>query len=276
MNVNSRSLSIGDLSIAVHETRATGPTIVHVHGNSISSHAFEHQFAGELGRTHRLVAVDLPGHGASSFARDPATTYTLPGYARVLVEVARQLDLSRAIFFGWSLGGHVVLEASGALPHAAGFAIMGTPPLGFPPAMDRAFVQQPTLGVAFREDSTEGEIREFQQTLFKPGAAVPNVFAEDFRRTDKRARSALAASVRPGGYRDEIEIVARLATPLAILHGEHDRIANGAYIEGLAVPRLWRGRVHVIRGVGHAAQWEAPAAFDQLVAAFARDCTRAA
>lgn len=262
--------------MAVHETQGTGVPIVLVHGNSTSSRAFEHQLAGELGRAHRLVAVDLPGHGMSSPAREPANTYTLPGYARVLVEVSRQLDLSRAIFFGWSLGGHVVLEASGALPLAAGFAIMGAPPLGFPPAMDRAFVQLPTLGVAFREDASEGEIREFQQTFFMPGAALPKAFSEDFGWTDKRARSALAASIGPNGYQDEIEIVARLTTPLAILHGEHDRIANGAYLQGLVVPRLWGGTIHLIRGVGHAAQWEAPAAFDELLATFARDCTRGA
>jgi pimeloyl-ACP methyl ester carboxylesterase len=272
--ISSKSLTVDGLSIAVHETRAAGPAIVLVHGNSCSSRAFERQLAGELGRTHRLVAIDLPGHGASSRATDPARTYTLPGYAHVLVEVARQLDLPGAVFFGWSLGGHVVLEASGALPRAAGFALMGTPPIGIPPAMDRAFFPLPALGVGHREDSTEEEVRDFQQAFFKPGTAVPRVFAEDFRRTDARARSALAASVGPGGYLDEVDIAAHLEVPLAILHGEHERIANGAYIQGLAIPRLWRGSVQVIRDAGHAAQWEAAAAFDELLSAFARDCPR--
>ena len=272
MNVSLRNLTVDDLTIAVHETRAAGPAIVLVHGNSCSSRAFERQLAGELGRTHRLVAIDLPGHGASSRATDPARTYTLPGYAHVLVEVARQLELSGAVFFGWSLGGHVVLEASGALPRAAGLAIMGTPPIGIPPAMDRAFFPLPAFGTAVREDPAEGEIQEFLEAFFRPGTPVPSVFAEDFRRTDGRARSVLAASIGPGGYRDEVAIVARLEAPLAILHGEQERIANGAYLQELSVPRLWRGSVQILRDAGHAAQWEAPAAFDALLSAFARDC----
>lgn len=274
--MNTRTLQIGALSVAVHETRGSGPTIVLIHGNSTSSRAFERQLEGPLGRTHRLVAIDLPGHGDSSFATDPARTYTLPGFARVLVEVVRRLDLPRTIFFGWSLGAHVMLEASGELPRAAGFAMMGAPPLGFPPAMDRAFHPLPALGVAFREDPSEDELRQYQESMFRPGTPVPELFVEDFRRTDPRMRSGLAASVAPGGYRDEVEIVGHLAAPLAILHGAHERIVNRAYFAELAIPSLWRGAVHLVPDGGHAAQWEAPAAFDALLAAFARDCATAA
>lgn len=278
MDVSTRSLDVDGLSIAVRESGGGGPAIVLVHGNSCSSRAFERQLAGELGRTHRLVAIDLPGHGESSRATDPATTYTLPGYAHVLVEVARRLDLGGAVFFGWSLGGNVVIEASGSLPHAAGFALLGATPLGFPPAIDRAFLPLPpsVLGAAFREDSAEDEIQALLRTFFRPGTPVPSLFAEDFRRTDGRARSALAASIRPGGYRDGVEIMARLSTPLAILLGEHEQVASGAYFQGLSIPSLWRGSIQVIRDAGHAAQWESPAAFDALLAALARDCARRA
>jgi pimeloyl-ACP methyl ester carboxylesterase len=276
VSVNTRTLAIGDLSIAVHDSEGSGPAIVLLHGNSTSSRAFERQLGGPLGRSHRLVAVDLPGHGASSSATDPARTYTLPGYARVLVQVVRRLELPRAIFFGWSLGAHVVLEASGELPHAAGFAIMGAPPIGFPPAMDRAFLPLPAAGVAFREAPSEDEVRQYLESLFKPGTPVPDLFVEDFRRTDGRARSALAASIAPGGYRDEVEVVGRLAAPLAILHGARERIVNRAYFAELATPSLWGGAVRVVPDAGHAAHWDAPAEFDALVAAFARDCTRLA
>jgi pimeloyl-ACP methyl ester carboxylesterase len=267
-------LNLGGLSIAVHQSTGSGAPIVLVHGNSLSSRVFERQLEGALGRARRLVAVDLPGHGASSWAGEPAATYTLPGYARVVAEVARRLDLSGALFFGWSLGGHVLLEASDALPQPIGMAIMGTPPLGFPPAMDRAFVQLPTLAVAFSEEASEETLREYLTTLVKPGAQVPQVFADEFRRTDPRTRSALAASIGPNGYRDELEAAANLGIPLAIFHGAHERIVNGAYFEGLSLPTLWRGAVHPIAGAGHAAHWEAPAAFDALLEAFARECAR--
>ena len=275
--MRTERLTLGALSISVTLSPGEGPPIVLCHGNSTSSRCFRRQLEGELGRRFALVAVDLAGHGESSRAADPAHAYTVPGHARVLVEAAQELGVADGVFVGWSLGGHVVLEATHALRDAAGFAIFGAPPLGFPPAMGEAFVQRPSLAVAFREDSTPVEIREYQRSLFGPRMPeIPETFREDFLRTDQRARSALAASIAPGGYADELEIVARLARPLAVFHGEHDGIAHRAYLDQLSIPSLWRRAVQVIPGVGHAAHWEDPAAFDALLAAFASDCARGA
>ena len=92
--------------VAYRQSAGTGPTIVLVHGNSASSKAFARQLDGTLGRTYRVIAYDLPGHGESDDAADPAKTYTMPGYARVLREVVAQLGANDAVFVGWSLGGH--------------------------------------------------------------------------------------------------------------------------------------------------------------------------
>lgn len=271
--MRTATLGIGPLSISVTQTDGRGPAVVLCHGNSTSSRCFQRQLEGELGKKLRLIAIDFAGHGRSSAAADPVQTYSLPGHARVVVEVTRRLELSNAVFVGWSLGGHVVLEASDDLPDAAGFAIVGAPPLGFPPAMGEAFLPCPSLGVVFKGESTDAEIRQFQESCFAPGTPVPDTFEEDFRRTDARARSALGASIAPGGYKDELDIVARLSRPLAIFHGAHDQLVNGLYYERLAIPRLWRGAVQVVPGAGHAPQWEDAPAFDALVEAFARDCT---
>lgn len=266
------ALVVGATSISVTQTDGRGPCIVLCHANSSSSRGFRRQLDGPLGEEFRLVAIDFAGHGRSSRAADPADAYGLRGHARVVVDVARRLELSNAVFVGWSLGGHVVLEASAALPGAAGFAIFGAPPIGFPPAMGEAFLPCPSLGVAFAEDPTDAEIRAFQEAVLAPGAEVPDAFREDFVRADGRARGALGASIASGGYTNEVEIVAGLSRPLAILHGARDQIVNGAYYERLSIPRLWRGAVQVIPGAGHAPHWENAAAFDLLLGAFAREC----
>ena len=77
-------------------------------------------------------------------------------------------------------------------------------------------------------------------------------------RTDGRARSGVAASIVPGGYRDEVVVVRDLEAPLAVLHGAEDQLINGAYFASLAMPTLWRGAVQTIPGAGHAPQWETP------------------
>ena len=83
--------------IACHESSGAGPVVVLVHGNSSSAKAFARQIDGPLGGRHRLIGIDLPGHGASGNALD-ARVYCLPGYAQVLLTVAETLGLGAATF----------------------------------------------------------------------------------------------------------------------------------------------------------------------------------
>jgi pimeloyl-ACP methyl ester carboxylesterase len=258
--------------IAAVSTRGGGHPIVLCHGNSSSSRSFQHQLEGELGRRHRLIALDFPGHGDSPPATDAAREYTLPGLADALVEAIAALRVADAVFVGWSLGGHVILEAADRLKDAAGLMIFGAPPVGRPPAAD-AFLPEPALAVAYDADPRPEAVEAFLSAFFAPSTPVPDLFREDFRRTDPRLRAALADSIGRGDYRDEARVVAELSRPLAILHGSLERIVNRAYIESLAIPSLWRNEIQYVPGAGHAPHWENPAAFDGLLEEFVHACT---
>ncbi|RQH26002.1 alpha/beta hydrolase, partial [Okeania hirsuta] len=127
MELKPQKVEISTQNIAYYESSGKEQTIFLVHGNSSSGRSYLHQLQGELGETYRLIAMDLPGHGLSDVAANPEITYTLPGYADTVVEVAKALDASNAIFVGWSLGGHILLEASDRLTDAQGIVIFGTP-----------------------------------------------------------------------------------------------------------------------------------------------------
>ncbi len=267
------TVHVQGIPIAVRATEGAGHPIVLVHGNSMSSLSYQRQLGGALGRDHRLVAFDLPGHGASGRASEPDAAYTLPGYAETLVAVVETLGLHDAIFVGWSLGGHVVLEAAEALSEAAGFLVFGTPPVAVPPAMEEAFLPSPPFGVAFTAHPEPELLSAFLDGLVRPEATPPALFREDFERTDPQARAAIAASVPAGHLRDEVEVVRRLAQPLAVLHGAEDGYICRAYIEALEMPTLWRGEIQVVEEAGHSLHWERPAAFEALLRAFATHCT---
>lgn len=255
-------------TIACHLSSGSGPTAILVHGNSASARAFARQFDGPLGSKYRLIAIDLPGHGASENAADPAN-YSIPGYARVLTDIVAHLGVADAVFVGWSLGGHVVLEAAPELPKALGLMIFGTPPLAFPPAMEQAFLPHPAMAAGFTNDLTVEQAQAYVTAAFKPGFTdIAPTFLEDVLRTDGRARAQLAASIAPAGYRDEVDLVAHLKIPLAVLHGVEEQLVNGAYFKTLATPTLWRGSVQTVTDAGHTPQWEQPAQFDALLAAF--------
>src|ERR1700722_3992211 len=258
--------------IAVHESEGAGQPIVLVHGNSCSARAFSRQLEGPLGASHRLVAIDLMGHGRSANASDPAA-YLLSGHARSLVALLSARGMEDSILVGWSLGGHILLEAAPDLAGARGLMIFGTPPIGFPPAMDKAFQPKPALNVGFPPEITPEMSKAYVAAFFAPGFAdVPPFFVEDVVRTDGIARAQVGASIDPTLTRDEVEVAAALKAPLAVFHGAREQLVNGAYFDSLKLPTLWRGATQVIAEAGHAPHWEHPEEFDALLRAFAADC----
>ena len=259
------------LDIAWRGNEGKGSPVLLIHGNSASSGSFDKQLADPALAHLRLVALDLPGHGVSARRADPMSGYTLPAYARVIADLVNALDLHSAVIVGWSLGGHIALEAEASLPQAKGFMIHGTPPIAFPPAMDQAFLPHPAMAFTFKPDLDEEEALAYASAGFRPGIMPPASTLADIARCDGRSRAALAASIAPDGYRDEVQVVAAMTRPLAVLHGAEEQLINGSYFASLTMPTLWRGAVQVIPGAGHSPHWEQPAAFNALLAAFVQD-----
>jgi pimeloyl-ACP methyl ester carboxylesterase len=258
-------------AIAVHESAGQGPPVVLLHGNSSSSRAFSRQLDGPLGQRFRLIAVDLPGHGASDDAKDP-NAYSLPGHGRAVRAVIDALGIDEAHFVGWSLGGHIALEMAPDLREPRGFVIFGAPPFASREAMSEAFLPNPAMKFTFQENLDSVEASAYVAAFFRPAFAdIPPFFLDDVLRTDGGARSNLGASIRSGTARNEGAIVRDLKVPLAVLHGEEEQLVNGGYFASLAMPTLWRGAVQIIPGAGHTPQWETPEAFDALIEAFVEE-----
>jgi pimeloyl-ACP methyl ester carboxylesterase len=271
--MQTKTLVIDDQPIAYRESTGAGPAVLLIHGNSSSSRTFERQLESEFGHTHRVVAIDLPGFGDSQPVSDPDAVMGLQGWAHIVRKVVPVLRLEDAVLVGWSLGGHVALEAVGDLPGCKGVVIYGTPPLAFPPDMASSFLPNPAMGAAFTPAPSEDEMRAFAQAFFAPEYGdIPDLCFDDVRRADGRARAAVAGSIRPGGYKDEVDVVRTLTVPLAVLQGAEEQLVNGGYFATLAMPTLWQGKVQVIAGAGHAPHWEQAAAFNALLTAFVADC----
>jgi pimeloyl-ACP methyl ester carboxylesterase len=267
-----QTITIGGQSVAYTTSPGTGPAVLLIHGNSSSSRSFQHQLASELGARYRLIALDLPGFGRSQPVPD-AAVLGLQGWAGIIRGVVEALRLDPVVLVGWSLGGHVALEAVDNLPGVRGVLIFGTPPIAFPPAMEQAFLPHPAMAATFKEELTEEEMDAYVASFFAPGYGErPTAFVEDIRGSDGRARAAVAASIRPDGYKDEVAVVAGLQIPLAVVHGAEEQLVNGNYFDTLTMPSLWRGGVQVIPGAGHAPHWEQPATFNALLGAFLDAC----
>lgn len=266
-----RSMGIAGQRIAYTESPGTGRPVVLVHGNSSSARTWQPLLTGPFGERFRCLALDLPGHGRSAPAARP-DAYCLPGYAEVLTDFARATDAAGAIFVGWSLGGHIVLEAAPDLPEAAGFFLFGAPPVGTPAHLAEAFLPNPAMNVGFTAQADTAAALSYATGFLAPGSALPlDGFVADILATDPVARAGLFNSIGEGRFADEVDIVARLTPPLAILHGAGEQFVSLEYLRRLAVQNLWRGAVQVLAGAGHAPHEEAPQEFAGLLSRFVTD-----
>jgi len=261
--------------IAYRRSSGTGRPVVLVHGNSSSSRTWHGLLDGAFGQRHRCLALDLPGHGVSPAAAAGSGVYSLPGYAAVLAGFVEALGAREAVLVGWSLGGHIILEASSALPNAAGFVIFGTPPIGSLADMPEAFLPHPAVQIAFTADLDADAALAYATALLAPGSTLPTgSLVADILATDGTARGEMAASLGTTPFADEVEVVATLDKPLAILHGAHEQLVSLDYLHKLRAPTLWRGAVQVIADAGHAPQEETPDEFAALLDQFIAELPR--
>jgi pimeloyl-ACP methyl ester carboxylesterase len=258
--------------------------VVFVHGNSQSSRCFQKQLESALSDMYRLYALDLPGHGKSSKGLDPRSDYSLRGYAKIVTAFAETVDAQDAVFVGWSLGGHILIEAATELCETKGMMIVGTPPLGIPPRMADAFTSHPASQLLSKTELTPGEIETFLSSLFspEPETALPKEsgaqnlerlkqFREDISAADAKIREALGVVISEGNYRDELKVVEKLVKPLAVIHGKEDQLVRRDYFETVTFNNLWKNRIIEIEYAGHTPHWEQPEQFNAILKDFLTD-----
>ncbi len=271
--MQKQTVDVGAQEISYLESQGTGRPVIFVHGNSSSARTWQPLLESEFGSRFRSLALDLPGHGNSAPATDQAT-YSLPGYAAVLAGFARNVDARGAVIVGWSLGGHIALEAAPEMPDVAGLTIFGTPPVSDAQQMNVAFLPNPVMNVGFSADVARADAEAYAASFTAPGSSLAlDDFVADILATDGAARAGLAASIAAGRFADELAIIGELAQPIAILHGAGEQLVSFEYLEQITVPTLWRGEIMIIDGAGHAPHQEMPHRFASLVEQFIADLT---
>lgn len=98
--------------IAVEVRGAGEPSLVLIHG-WCCNRAFWRNQVDLLAKNHRVVTVDLPGHGGSGAGR---AAWSIAGLGADVRAVVETLGLPRVVLLGHSLGGPVALEAARLLP----------------------------------------------------------------------------------------------------------------------------------------------------------------
>ena len=258
--------------VAAAETSGGGPVVLMIHGNSACKECFLPQMTGELGRRYRMIAIDLPGHGASADARDPDRSYTMPGYAALVLELLEAYGVDRAAVVGWSLGGHIGLELLQRFTGLAGLMIIGTPPVGRGlDAVSEGFLPGPEIDCAGRAHFTAADAARYARHLYGQRAPLTPELIAAVARTDGRARKVMVEAFLAGRCADQRALAETDPRPLAVVSGAAEPFVDNAYLGSLSYRNLWRRQVQILDGLGHAPFFEDPECFNSILTQFLKN-----
>ena len=117
-------LCVRDMDVRVFEsTVTTGPAFVLIHGFGVSSRYFG-PLAKELSQYGRVLVFDLPGFGKTD---DPDHALRITGFAHVVNETIRRLEVKDPILIGHSMGTQIAVEALTRAPGLSSGAVLAAP-----------------------------------------------------------------------------------------------------------------------------------------------------
>ena len=262
------SLPGGDLQV-VEKGPHGGSPIVLIHCFTCAINYWDGMLP-RLARAHRVIAVDLLGHGGSE---KPTSGYTVPNQADLVAQVLGQLGVRNAEVVGHSLGGAVAVALAQQSPQLVDrVVIVDTPPTH--EEGDLGLVAKlgftPVIGDAFWRIKLDFAVRKGLEVAFAPGFDVPDEFVED---VDRMTFSSYDDS--PTGFDDytkEEPLDQRMkeaGEPLLVIMGAEEQIINDPPAR-LAEYRATvpSAQTQLIQGAGHSPNVEKPAQTAALVLAF--------
>jgi 3-oxoadipate enol-lactonase len=95
-----------------YETEGDGPPVLLLHGLGSSARDWDLQIP-ELARSHRVIALDVRGHGRSG---QPPGPYSVIQFARDAVTLLCRLNAAPAHIVGLSMGGMIAFQMAVDLP----------------------------------------------------------------------------------------------------------------------------------------------------------------
>ena len=125
-----------------------GPPLVLLHGFTGSAAAWG-DLAPRLAARHRVIAIDLPGHGLSDAPADVAR-YTMPRVVADLAALLALLDAVPAHWLGYSMGGRLALYLALARPDLVRSLVLESASPGLATAAERQARQSQDAALAER------------------------------------------------------------------------------------------------------------------------------
>jgi pimeloyl-ACP methyl ester carboxylesterase len=265
------TVKVNDLTLAYREL-GSGPPVLLLHGWPTSSYLWR-EVMRPIAERNRVVAVDLPGFGASD--KPLGVRYGFELFDRTLDGFLAALEIEEVGLAVHDLGGPVGLHWAVQHPERiTRLALLNT--LVYP-EFSEAVLQ-------FIEACSKPELREQLTSPAGLEAAMGLGLADETRLTDEvitavrepfqtpEARRALADAgigLEPDGFVDIARLLPSLQMPVRVIYGERDRILpDVAETMARVKSDLPQAEVTPLPDCGHFLQEEAPEEIGRLLARF--------
>jgi len=222
-----------------------------------------------LADAHQCVVYDLRGHGRSE---TPVSGYWPDVYATDLAALLDTLGIQRAVLAGNSVGGSAVARFALTSPERVAGLVFVAASLSRPnvPADAEMFRRMWEVTAARGIDAAMEEVW-LPSEMFAGARRRPEVFRQARRMclaySGQGFRDAQRASVVDNLYSELIRAFPSLGVPSLLVHGELDYATVRA--TGEACGKDLPGCEYApMQGVGHLANLEEPAKFNQTLARF--------
>jgi pimeloyl-ACP methyl ester carboxylesterase len=246
----------GGIKLAFEDHGAGKPAFVFVHGWTCDRSFFAPQAEHFVPR-HRVVSVDLRGHGESD---KPPGPYPIAAYADDIAHIVVRQSLGKTVAVGHSMGGMIVLQLAAAHPDCVAAIVMVDSTLVYSPDW-RATVEAVAASI---EAGDHGSRTQFIKNMFLPTSdrqLVENVLAVMLA-----APPYIAAAAIRGALEFDFQAAAALCkVPALHLAASPPRMLPQSITERL--PNLVNG---CTVGAGHFNQLEVPDQVSAMIEAFLR------
>lgn len=271
--------------VEAHGAATDAPTVLLLHGFPAFWWSWRHQLTALASAGYRAVAMDLRGYGGSDKTPDGYDPQTL---ARDVVGVVKALGERQAVVVGSGWGGYVAWTA--AVTHPREVAALGTVSAPHPSTMlgllTRAHrvealrhvvaMQVPWFPERRLADPSSGFLRDHLRAWSAPGSDFPD---DEAVATYQQAISLWPSShcaleyhrwlvrsrLRGDGRAYSRAMAAPVAQPVLCVVGGDDPALPAGSLDRTRPMVTGPWREHVLPGVGHFCQEEAPEVFTEVL-----------
>jgi pimeloyl-ACP methyl ester carboxylesterase len=257
-------LRVGDVEL-YFESEGQGEPLVLIHGLGSSARDWEYQVPF-FARDHRVVALDVRGHGQSD---KPPGPYSIPLFARDVAGLLEGLDAVPAHVVGVSMGGMIGLQLAVDRPDLVRSLVVVN---ALPDMVVRTWAQRlavwqrlliaPLLGMKKMAEVLGGRLfPKLEQGELRAE------FVKRWEENDPRAYREALKAITGWSVGDRLP---GIECPVLVVSGDEDYTpveAKAAYVS-----RLPRAELVVIEDSRHGTPVDQPQAFNEAVAGFLRRC----